>query len=535
MSPSHPRTLRRHRGSVLIVLVTALFFAFHAQAVAASEQSAPNVIFVAADDLCNWVGPLDSDIKAKTPNMDRLAARGVTFMNAQASATFCCPARSALMTGRHPSTTGCYTTQVYFREHPELRPLQVALQQAGYETYGTGKIFHHPAGYLDLRGWTEWHVRTDGQKQTGWPLDVWRRGAPLPTPIPYSPYAQDQHIGAPNPGFAEYAPLPNEAEKNMSDTLLTDWAVDVVKQTHAHPFFVALGLYSPHEPSYAPQKYFDMYPLDEVKLPPIKEDDSADLPPAVRKFMDHRKATIQDKIVAMGLYKNYIQAYLACTTYADAQLGRVLDALDASPNRDNTIVIFWSDQGFHHGEKGHWGKETLWERTAHIPFIWAGPGIASNAKVRATVSAMDFYPTLVNLCHLSPDPGLEGESLAGVLRQPSTAKDRNVLMCQVVRGGYSITNDYWRYIHYADGSEEFYDEVKDPNEWTNLAFDPASYEKYRPMMEEMRKSAPKSFAPIGPEANQMNLVPAGESFHWDMKANPPKSKKRQGSDVSLDN
>jgi len=161
--------------------------------------------------------------------------------------------------------------------------------------------------------------------------------------------------------------------------------------------------------------------------------------------------------------KEVLRAYLASISYADAMLGRVLDALDASASRDNTIVIFWSDQGYHHGEKGQWGKHTLWERTANIPFIWAGPGIARQANVTATVSAIDLYPTLVELCRLSPDAGLEGQSLAATLRQPALAKDRNVLLCEINAGGYAIVNSQWRYIHYADGTEELYDVVKDPN------------------------------------------------------------------------
>ena len=490
-----------------------------AHAASASKPTAPNVILFATDDLNDWVGPMNSPIRAKTPNMDRLAARGVTFQNAQASGTFCAPARTALFTGRHPSTTGCYTTQVYFRDHPELRPMQVALQQGGYETFGTGKLFHHPAGYVDLRGWTEFHTRTAAQREAGWPVDSWRQGAPLPTPMPYSRFTREMRAET-DRTFMEYAPLSNEVEKDMADTQQTDWVVGVIQRAHAQPFFVGLGLYAPHFPNYAPQKYFDFYPLDEIKLPPIKDDDTDDLPPAVKTFYDHRKATIHDKLNEMGLMKEVLRAYLASISYADAMLGRVLDALDASAARDNTIVIFWSDQGYHHGEKGQWGKHTLWERTANIPFIWAGPGIARGANVNATVSAIDLFPTLVERCGLSPDAGLEGQSLATTLREPALAKDRNVLLCEIVPGGYAIANSQWRFIHYAAGGEELYDVVKDPNEWDNLA----SQEKYRPVMDELRQSAPKQFAPAGPESNALRLITEGESFHWEARPEGPKKK-----------
>jgi arylsulfatase A-like enzyme len=479
---------------------------------AATPGKAPNVIFIATDDLNDWVGPLDSPIKAKTPNLDRLAARGVTFSHAQACGSFCAPSRTALFTGRHPSTTGAYTTQVYWRDHAELRPLQVALQQAGYQTYGTGKVFHHPAGFVDLRGWTDFHVRTQNQRETGWPVDSWRQGAPLPTPMPFSAFTREMRQGT-DKTFMEYAPLPDEVEKDMADTQQTDWAISILQGKHEQPFFVALGMYAPHFPNYAPQKYYDLYPLDDIQLPAIKDDDTADLPPAVRKFYDHRKASIHDKLDELGIMKEVLRAYLACVSYADAQVGRVLDALDTSPERDNTIVIFWSDQGYHHGEKGQWGKHTLWRQTARIPFIWAGPGIARQAKVATTVSAIDLYPTLVELCRLAPDPGLEGTSLVSVLRDPAQAQDRDVLLCEVKAGGYTIVNNEWRYIHYADQTEELYHIAEDPNEWHNLA--PAG--EHQSVIDRMKTSAPKSFAPAGPESSQLRLITEGESFRWELK------------------
>ncbi|PAW68869.1 MAG: hypothetical protein B9S34_00745 [Opitutia bacterium Tous-C1TDCM] len=479
---------------------------------AAAPSAPPNVILFATDDLNDWVGPLHSGIRAKTPHLDRLAARGVTFQNAQACGTFCAPSRTALFTGRHPSTTGAYTTQVYHHDRPELRPLQVALREGGYATFGTGKVFHHPAGYLDLRGWTEFHPRAPATRTAGWPVDSWRQGAPLPTPVPYSKFTREARAGT-DRSFMEYAPLPDEVEKDMADTRQTEWAISVLKRAHTQPFFLALGLYAPHFPNYAPQKYYDLYPLDEIKLPPLKDGDTDDLPPAIKRFNDRRKATIHDKLNELGEMKQVLRAYLACISYADAMLGRVLDALDASAARDNTVVIFWSDQGYHHGEKGHWGKHSLWERTANIPFIWSGPGIARGANVNATVSAIDTFPTLAELCRLAPDAGLEGQSLASTLRQPAQAKDRNVLLCDVLPGGYTIVNQQWRYIHHADGTEELYDVVKDPHEWDNLA----PQEKYRPVMAELRRSAPRHFASPGPESNALRLVTAGESFRWEPK------------------
>ena len=305
----------------------------------------------------------------------------------------------------------------------------------------------------------------------------------------------------------------------MADTLQTDWAIEVLKRPHDRPFFLALGLYAPHFPNYAPKKYYDLYSLDEIQLPPIKDDDSVDLPPAVRKAMDRRKETIHEPLERMGLTKEVLRAYLACISYADAMLGRVLDALESSPHFENTLVVFWSDHGYHHGEKGQWGKHTLWERTSNIPFIWAGPGVARGAIVGTTVSSIDLYPTLADLCRLSSDPGLEGQSLASTLQRPDQAKDRNVLICDVKPGGYAIVNRQWRYVHYADGTEELYDVAADPNEWFNLAGE----EKHRAVIAELRRSAPQQFAPAGPAASQLRLVPEGERFRWEPKATKSKS------------
>jgi arylsulfatase A-like enzyme len=490
---------------------------------AATPTRAPNIIFIATDDLNDWVGPLDSPIKAKTPNLDRLAARGVTFLNAQTSGTYCSPSRAALFTGRHPATTGVYNTQVYWRDHPEIRPLQVALQQAGYQTYGAGKLFHHPAGFVDLRGWTEFYVRTQKQRETGWPVDSWRHGAPLPSNRPNSKFVREQRSGS-DSGFLEYAALPDETEKDMADTVQTDWLISVLEKKHDQPFFVAMGMYAPHYPNYAPKKYYDLYPLDEIELPPIKEDDTEDLPPIPRRIAEIRKKTIVNRLHELGIMKEAIQAYLACASYADAQVGRILDALEKSPDRDNTIVIFWSDHGYHLGEKGQWGKHTLWGETAHIPFIWAGPRIAQGAKIAAPVGTIDIYPTLVELCNLSPDKGLEGESLATALRDSSQAKDRNIVLCDHNRGGYTIVNQQWRYIHYPDGTEELYNIGADRYEWDNLV----GQKKYQPIIDEMKKSAPKTFAPEGPGSNQLRLITEGETFRWELKPVDTKKGKKKG-------
>jgi arylsulfatase A-like enzyme len=219
------------------------------------------------------------------------------------------------------------------------------------------------------------------------------------------------------------------------------------------------------------------------------------------------------ELESYGAVKDAIHGYLACVSFADAMLGRILDALEENALMENTIVFFWSDQGFHHGEKGHWGKHTLWERTSHVPFIWAGKDIAAGQSVETTVSLIDIFPTLTELCGLAPESSLQGVSLAPALKDPASATERNVFLPSADRGGYSIINMQWRYIFNADGSEEFYNVQEDPNEWYNLASDAS----YRAIMDDLKSNAPEKFAPSATPKNALTLVVDGDTFHWEKK------------------
>ena len=230
-------------------------------------------------------------------------------------------------------------------------------------------------------------------------MDGWEHGAPLPDPYPHSKFNQINKKWKGKP-FMEGGPIPNEKEESITDSIRTKWACDILKQSHEKPFFLALGLYAPHFPNYAPQRFFDMYPIESIQRPEWKVDDLDDLPEPVRKKHTARKKAIHDKLLDLGIVESTLQAYLASISYADSLLGRVLDTLENSPHADNTIIVFWSDHGYAHGEKGHWGKHTLWQRTSNIPFLWAGPGIARNAKAEYTATLIDMYPTLAHLCNL---------------------------------------------------------------------------------------------------------------------------------------
>ncbi|MDE0864535.1 MAG: sulfatase-like hydrolase/transferase, partial [Rubripirellula sp.] len=323
--------------------------------------------------------------------------------------------------------------------------------------------------------------------------------------------------------FLEWGSIPNDREEEMADTIRINWAVDKLNEKHEEPFFLGVGIYAPHFPNYCPEKYFDLYDPKQIPLPPYKPGDLDDLPAKIRKMKEAR-SRIHQKLESLNAVGDAIHGYLACMSYADAMMGRVLDALAASPYADNTVVVLWSDHGYHHGEKGDWGKHTLWERTSNVPFIWAGPGIASGRESDVTVSLIDMYPTLVDLCGLAnPHQTLEGESLVIALADPGAATDRDVFLPHMNPGEYAIINRDWRYIRYGDDGEELYDVQADPNEWNNLADEP----QHNGLKALMRKSAPPHFAPAAPGLNaRKDLVIAGEEFHWEKgKGNytpPPK-------------
>ena len=491
-----------------------------------AKADRPNVLFLAVDDMNDWIGSHGTTPRAITPNLDRLSARGVNFINAHTAGVFCAPSRAAIFSGQYASTTGCYTSANYFVDHPEIEALQMSFAKGGYTTLGAGKLFHHATGAIDRRGWTEFFLRNPSQRTSGWPLNSWSEETPLPDEIPASVFNQGQKISG--GGFLEWAPIPNEKEAEMADTIRVNWAVEQLGKKHDKPFFLCVGIYAPHFPNYCPQKYFDLYDPEKIVPPPYRADDLDDLPEKILKKKTNR-SKIHQRLESLDAVDDAIHGYLACMSYADAMMGRVLDALEASPYGDNTIVVLWSDHGYHHGEKGDWGKHTLWERTSNVPFIWAGPGVAKGATTAATVSLIDMYPTLVEMCGLpQPRQALEGQSLAPTLADPASAKDRNVFLPHMEAGEYAIINRDWRYIRYGADGEELYDLKRDPNEWTNLA----SRTKYASLKTQLRDSAPKEFAePKEKWVWRRDLVIEGEDYRWERNANA-KTRRRKPKDSS---
>ena len=271
----------------------------------------------------------------------------------------------------------------------------------------------------------------------------------------------------------------------MGDFQVVDWVTSQLAKRHDKPLFLACGLYRPHLPWFVPQKYFDMFPVDKIELPSVKADDLDDVPPIGKAMAkpdgDHKK------VIEHNQWKKAVQGYLASISFSDAMLGRLLDAFDKSPYAKDTIVMLWSDHGWHLGEKLHWRKFSLWEEATHNVFMVSAPGVTkAGGRCSRTVSLLDVYPTLLDLCSLPAKKGLEGKSLLPLLKNPTAGWSRPAVTT-FRQGNHSVRSEKWRYIRYKDWTEELYDHEKDPMEWTNLAGNPESV----PVKKELAKWLPK--------------------------------------------
>jgi len=436
----------------------------------------PNVLMIAIDDQNDWIGCLDGHPLIKTPNIDRLAARGTLMANAHCQSPLCNPSRTSLMLGLRPTTTGIYGLSPWFRNLLEWRD-RVSLPQYfaehGYRTYCTGKIYH---GFPKRSKPEEFQV-------WGPPPGVKARPPhKLVSPTPMG-----------NHPLVDWGVFPHRDEEK-NDYRLATWTIDQIRnRPEDQPFFLAVGFFLPHVPCYTTQHWYDMYPGDDSILPVIREDDRADTP-RFSWYLHWRLPEPRLKwLREVNQWQNLTRSYMACTSFIDAQVGRVLDALDAAGIADETIVVLWSDHGWHLGEKGISGKNTLWERSTHVPLIFAGPGVMASARCDQPAELLDIYPTLIDLCGLPDRDDLEGHSLVPQLKDPATPRPWPAITSHN-QGNHGIRTRRWRYIRYADGSEELYDIKADPREWDNLAGDP----EYGEVLESHRRWLPKPDRPLAP-------------------------------------
>jgi len=445
------------RSIASFLLLITLTFSVRADA----AERPMNVLFLVVDDLNTWLLGDASRYAGRViaPNIRRLAESGVVFERAYTASPVCSPSRTALLSGVRPWQSGVYENGVDIRQSAALRnatSLPTLFKDSGYYVASYGKIAH---GW-DFRKSCDEHIP--------------HKRDPVPPNAPFLSFTR---------GEQDWGPT-HLAEVEMNDTKYADAAIRQLQKQHDQPFFVACGLFHPHMPWYVPQKYFDLFPLEDVTTPEILEDDLDDVP-ALGCDITKGKSRFVDSVLERGLHKQAVQAYLATTAYADAQIGRVLEALDNSPYRDNTIVLLMSDHGFHLGEKHHWQKSTLWEEATHCLLMLRVPGVTPG-RCRRFVSLQDVYPTLTALCGITPPANVQGRSLVSLLQDPDAAWQSTAVTAYGDRY-VTIRNEQFRYIRYQNDQEEFYDVTRDPHEWTNEIGNP----QYASAIAKLRRTVPE--------------------------------------------
>jgi arylsulfatase A-like enzyme len=444
-------------------------------------ESKPNILFIAIDDMNDWTGFLGGHPQARTPNMDTLAKKGVNFTNAHCPAPGCSPSRNALLYGIEPFNSGLYAfyDQDAFsgKVLERYSSLPEFLKNNGYNTYGSGKI-HHRRKPTELE-WTEFYEKEKTNPLKFDEVEGYRQG---------------------KSGKMNFSPTLNPLEDH-TDYKNASYGVEVLGREHEKPFFLAVGIIRPHLPFTCPKQFFDLYP-EEVEPPRIKADDHADIP-AVGRAM--AKVGDDNRFKKDEAWNKVRRAYLACISWADFNIGRLLDALEESPYADNTVVVLWSDHGYGMGEKRHFRKFALWEETTRVPFIiWDTREQKSVAgrEVKDGVSLINIYRTLAELSGLEAPSYVDGFSLVPQLKDPAVPVEGQAI-CSWGRGNYTVRTRDWRYTRYYDGGEELYDHSKDPDEWTNLADNP----EYADLKKKLAAKLPDKEVPITMEGLEEWSIP----------------------------
>lgn len=413
-----------------------------------SDDRKPNVVLIAIDDLNDWMGVLRGHPDTKTPNIDKLASQGMLFTNAHSQGTMCNPSRISILFGKRPSTTGFYSNNYRVKNDSAFINKNASLpryfREHGYKTVTAGKIYHSswvPEGDFDVLGPrpSHWfHLDSVVQEKPSQYHKIWDFGP--------------QSYG----------------EEKFVDYEMATWGTSQFSEEHDKPFFCALGFMRPHVTFFAPQRVYDQF--SGVGLPEYLEEDWSDIPSAAKELvLSNLKIPTHDWMKEENRWKLAVQAYLASVNWVDEQIGRVLDALEKSKYEDNTIIVLYSDHGYHLGEKQRWSKFSLWERTTRVPLIVNVPGINA-AKSSKPVELLSIFRTLTELCRLPTNRNIEGVSLVTLLQDPDTYWE-HVAISTLGQNNHSIRSERWRYIQYADGSEELYDHRANPNEWHNLKMD----------------------------------------------------------------
>ncbi len=473
----------RHRYSLLLVLAAGLLAPGHVSS-EDRDVNPRNVLFISIDDLNDWTGGLGGHPNAMTPNIDALGEAGILFTNAHVQAPLCGPSRASLLTGLQPTTTGIYL-HINDREVRDANKatrtvtfLPEYYERHGYKTMGVGKIWHGNDLADTFQEYGERHEWFGPRPQER---------------INYDP-TEGPHYDGQSGTSTDWGAFP-DSDEEMPDHYYASWAIERLQQEHDRPFFLGVGFVRPHVPWYVPQHWMDKHPLEGVELPPYKKDDMDDVPDLARRMTFMPPMPTTEYLIEEGQWRQMVRAYLASTTWVDHQVGRVLRALEASPYAENTVVVLFSDHGYHLGEKNRVAKMSLWERDTRVPLIFAGPEIPEGIKSSRPVGMIDIYPTLLGLTGLPSYDRNEGRSLIPLMEDPEMEWPHPVMTAFGPRN-ISLRDDRFRYIRYEDGSEELYDHRTDPNEWHNLAKDPERRPEFQQVIDRLKALIPTEPAPL---------------------------------------
>ena len=458
----------------------------------------PNVLFIAVDDLNTMLGFM-GDSLVHTPNLDRLAAKGTFFSNAHCQSPLCGPSRASIMTGLRPSTTGIYgmiDDNEIRSNNPSTKDIVFLPEyfgQEGYLTMGIGKLFHEfaPKGVFHEEGGREKGFGPAPSKRMVWD------GIGTADPKKYGRTSTD------------WGPFPDNDEQ-MPDHRSVNWAIERLNRNYDKPFFLGVGLLRVHVPLHVPQKWFDLYKKADIKTRPYSSIDLEDVPEVAKAINDLPMMPSTQWAIENKEWENIILAYMACISFVDYEIGRLLDALENSAYQENTIVVLWSDHGYRLGEKGTFAKHALWDVATKVPLIFSGPNIPKGVEISEPVELLSLYPTLLDLAHLPAYPRNEGESLVPLFKGQKLI--RKVALTTYGRNNTSVKSKTYNYIRYEDGTEEFYDHLKDPHEFDNQIRNP----KYKSIIHKHRKYLPKTNAPWDQYSNY-NFQP----YFVDQKARSP--------------
>jgi arylsulfatase A-like enzyme len=469
----------------IIVGLLLCIFAFAPSLHGQSPTKKRNVLLISVDDLNDWVGCLGGHPQAKTPNIDAIADRGTLFANAHCQSPVCNPSRASLLTGRYPHSTGIYFLSPGYQSAPVLKGVKTMPERFaddGYEVMGVGKIFHNRGNQVFAK------VGSYGGSMGGF------------GPRPENKISQPH--GHP---LWDWGAFP-ERDEQMPDYSVANWAIERIQKQYDKPFFLAVGFWRPHVPMFAPKKWFDLHPRDQIKLPAIQQNDNDDISSYAWDLTNVNHVSPTHKWVKeAGQWDHAVQSYLASTSFVDHQLGRVLKALQASEHRDNTVIVLFADHGFHLGEKERWAKRTLWEDGTRVPLIVVDPARKGGQVSTKPAELIDIFPTLLALCGLPANPTQEGQSLTVLLDDPQASEWHHPAITSFGPGNHAVRSERYRYIHYNDGSEELYDHSSDPHEWHNLIRNgKAVRANLAPVLQQHRDHLPKK---------QHALLPGNSTGH----------------------